>query len=275
MKWLESAGARVVPIEYNWNASQLDTTLGALNGVLFTGGEESLLPTSPYYQTASHIWDKVLASNDKGVYFPLWGTCMGFQLISLLAAQNQTVLSHYAFDTSDVALPLELTPAAADSRMLGPDDGDDYARAMVDILSEQNVTQNFHHDGIDPAMFLGVNGNLTDFFNLLSTNEDSTGKAFASTIEAKDYPIYGVQWHPERPQFQWATSDRISHTIDAIRAMQYTANFFVHEATKNDHSFATQDAENDALIYNYQPVYQPGDDASSEQIYFFPPPQGA
>ena len=33
-----------------------------------------------------------------GEYFPLWGTCMGFQLLNLLTSQNQSVLAHYAFD---------------------------------------------------------------------------------------------------------------------------------------------------------------------------------
>jgi gamma-glutamyl hydrolase len=34
-----------------------------------------------------------------------------------------------------------------------------------------------------------------------------TGKAFISTMEAKTVPMYGTQWHPERPQFEWGIDD--------------------------------------------------------------------
>ena len=38
---------------------------------------------------------------------------------------------------------------------------------------------------------------------MLSTNVDRQNKAFVSFIEARNYPIYGTQFHPERPQFEW------------------------------------------------------------------------
>ena len=50
-------------------------------------------------------------------------------------------------------------------------------------------------------------------------NKDRNGKIFISTIEARNYPFYGVQWHPER-------SDDMNEFVI----------FFKNEVEKNGHS---------------------------------------
>jgi hypothetical protein len=50
---------------------------------------------------------------------------------------------------------------------------------------------------------------LKSFFQLLSTNVDRKGKAFVSSVEAFNFPIYATQWHPERPQFDWTPTENI------------------------------------------------------------------
>jgi hypothetical protein len=49
-------------------------------------------------------------------YFPVWGTCMGFQLMSLVVSGDETLLGR--FNGSDYASRLLLTPASSASRML-------------------------------------------------------------------------------------------------------------------------------------------------------------
>ena len=89
----------------------------------------------------------------------------------------------------------------------------------------ENVTTNLHHDGVRPASFI-ENSGLAATFNVLSTNVDRKGRAFVSTIEGREAPLYGAQWHPERPQFEWHTTeqktgrDLINHSPHAVRSMQ-------------------------------------------------------
>lgn len=147
-KWLEQEGARVVGIPHDADAATLDTLLDSVNGVLFTGGGLSLDPSTAYFQTAYTIFERVIAKNDAGVHLPLHGTCMGFQLLSILAANDSSVLEHNAFDSEDISLPLELTAAAKDSPLLAKAP----ARILA-ILTQQNVTNNLHHDGVAPATF--------------------------------------------------------------------------------------------------------------------------
>ena len=65
-KWVESAGARAIGIPYDVDKATLDTLLGSLNGVLFTGGGISLAPDTTYFQTAQYIFNKVQSMNDQG-----------------------------------------------------------------------------------------------------------------------------------------------------------------------------------------------------------------
>src|SRR5688500_10207049 len=42
----------------------------------------------------------------------VWGTCQGFQLMSILGAEDEDVLIHNAFDSENLPLPLHFTESA-------------------------------------------------------------------------------------------------------------------------------------------------------------------
>ena len=50
-----------------------------------------------------------------------------------------------------------------------------------------------------------------------------------SSHPGKKYPVYGVQWHPEKNGFEWTTKEGINHSEHAVAIMQYAANFLVQE----------------------------------------------
>jgi hypothetical protein len=88
IKWLEQAGARVIPIRYassqhllalyplrsdsdssnmqhpccfhryDLPRDELDYLFASINGLLYTGGSLSLLPNTTYYQTAKYLFDR-------------------------------------------------------------------------------------------------------------------------------------------------------------------------------------------------------------------------
>jgi hypothetical protein len=43
-----------------------------------------------------------------GVYFPVWGTCLGFELLTYLAGQRENILTDC--HAENVAMPLLLKP---------------------------------------------------------------------------------------------------------------------------------------------------------------------
>ncbi|KAG7255592.1 hypothetical protein CRUP_018681 [Coryphaenoides rupestris] len=119
-------------------------------------------------------------ANDEGDHFPIWGTCQGFQQLSVITA-NKNLLT--ITDTVSVTLPLTFTKAAQSSQMFQRFPAD-----LLQSLSEENITSNFHRWSLS--------------LQVLSTNTDGNVD-FISTMEAYRYPFYAVQWHPEKSPFEW------------------------------------------------------------------------
>jgi len=269
IKWLESAGSRVAVIPYDASADTLSKIFQSINGALITGGGQPLLLNTTYMKTLNFFYQRAIMANDKGDYFPIWGTCMGFQALSIITANDESVLQTYAFDSENLPLPLDFTDKLKDSKLFSKASND-----VINTFSNEKSTMNLHHDGVDPSLYLGGNDKLTKFYRLISTNVDKKNKPFGSTIEAYNYPFYATQWHPERNQFEWDIEELLLHTSDGVMATQYLTNYFVNEVRKNNHQFASKDEEEKYLIYNYSPTYtgnDPHQHFPDQQIYYFGP----
>jgi len=258
VKWIEQGGGRVIPIRYDTDQTELEHLISSLNGVLFTGGGLDLSLNTTYVETAMSIFK--LSQKKPNDYFPVWGTCQGFQLLNVLAADDSGVVVP-GFDSEDISWSLDISPDSFKSRLFSG-----LPSEIVKFLATENVTMNFHHDGVTPETF-NSNTKLSGFYDLLSTNSDRKGRVFVSTMEAKDWPIYGTQWHPERQQFEFNDVDvGFNHAYDSIRANSAVGAFFVNECRKNNHQFVNKTEEASRLIYNYVPTYDP---PGSQQVYIF------
>ncbi|XP_044538540.1 gamma-glutamyl hydrolase [Gracilinanus agilis] len=240
VKYLESAGARVVPIR-----------------ILLPGGGVDL-QTSKYSHVARLFYDKAKQAFKREDYFAIWGTCLGFEELTVLTS-GKLLLTQT--NTSGIALPLNFTKAINESRMF-----QNFPKDLLEALATEPITSNFHTWSLSLKTFM-ENKELSEFYKVLSTNTYK-GIEFVSTMEAKDYPIYGVQWHPEKNAFEWKNLKGLVHLPVGIKMSFYLADFFVNEARKSHHRFASKEEEEKALIYNYNPVFT-GNFSSFQQCYFF------
>ena len=75
VEWLESAGARVVPILYDMSEEEVRHIFSSVNGVLFTGGDTYIKDTdSMYMRTAALLFNLTKEAYTNDEYVPLWGT---------------------------------------------------------------------------------------------------------------------------------------------------------------------------------------------------------
>ncbi|XP_062854743.1 gamma-glutamyl hydrolase [Trichomycterus rosablanca] len=258
VKYIESGGARVVPIRLNQSIEDHEKIFNAVNGLLLIGGASNL-ETSEFAHTAGLYFQLALKANNLGDYFPIWGTCLGFQLLTVLVAE-ENLLSNTT--TENIALSLNLTSEASNSRIFAS-----FPPDLFKALSEEALTGNFHHYGVTKQVFM-ENKKLSSFFSVLSLNTAKNGAVFVSTVEGKKDPFYGVQWHPEVNRFQWHPNYSFPHSKNAVRLSSLLAEFFVNEARRSSHHFSHAEEESKALIYNYNPVYAEKISAY-EQVYFF------
>ncbi|XP_078611186.1 gamma-glutamyl hydrolase-like isoform X1 [Branchiostoma floridae x Branchiostoma japonicum] len=261
VKYLESAGARVVPIRVNLTTAEYTKLFNSLNGVLYPGGGVDMF-TSGYAKSAKIFYDLALKAFDEGDYFPVWGTCMGFEQLTALTSDRNVLTT--CKGTGNKSYKLNFSKDYKSSRMFG--------KVPVDILTDMAtlpLTPNFHEYCLTPQNFTD-DAKLKSFYKILSTNTDDDDMEFVSSMEAIKYPVYGVQWHPEKNNFEFGSLLKITHSDAATRVSQAMANFLVSEARRSQHKFASPEEERSALIYNYTPVYT-GTTAAAhfEQCYFF------
>lgn len=223
VKFVELAGARAVPVSYYSTDAEIDAAMAQVNGFLFPGGGSSL-PAA-----AQRIVDNALNISASGGHFPVYGACLGFEWIVEAVGGRNSLMT--GLDAHNISLALNLTEEGKASRIYADE-------AAQRILATQPVTMNVHQVGLAPAEY-AQNEALKSVFKVLSTNVDRQGREFVSSIEGRDAPIYGVQYHPEKNIFEWGTFadgtpyEVIQHTPEAVQITQSIANFYVSEARKN------------------------------------------
>lgn len=261
VKFIEGGGARVVPVWIGKDRRYYEDIMSKLNGILYPGGALSFTQPNGYAEAGNYIYEIATKMNDNGNYFPLWGTCLGFELITYLSANRTEIRAECS--SKSQSLPLNFKDDFKSSRMFK-----DAPDRVIKILRDEAVTSNFH-------TFCLTEKNLTDYhidsmWRVMSVNNDWNGFEFISSIEHRQYPFYAVQFHPEKNLYEWVRNKNISHTSSAVIASQYFAEFFVNEARKSDHHFMDSKDEDQYMIYNYQAQFSGAKGSAFEQTYLFP-----
>uniref|UniRef100_A0A3Q3WXH8 folate gamma-glutamyl hydrolase n=1 Tax=Mola mola TaxID=94237 RepID=A0A3Q3WXH8_MOLML len=258
VKYVEAGGSRVVPIRLTLAAAEYEAIFRQINGLLLIGGAVDL-ETSAYARVAKIFYALALTANDAGDFFPIWGTCMGMQLLTVLAA-GKNLLSNATAE--NVALPLNLTTEAGSSRMF-----EGFPSDLMKALIQEPLTGNFHHYVSSPSCLqtlLRTAPSLSQplkvtryrfikFIVLTNTPSNNTSLCF---LPGKRYPFYGVQWHPEVNRFQW------KQLLIACVTLVFCSG------RRSLHQYDDPEEEVKSLIYKYAPVYA-AKFTGYEQIYFF------
>ncbi|XP_071830449.1 gamma-glutamyl hydrolase-like [Apostichopus japonicus] len=261
VKFVEASGARVVPILVNQSDIYYENMFHSLNGLLLPGGglDEKLM-TSGYGRAGKMFYDLATKNFDKyGDVFPIWGTCQGFELLSCLAA-GEDILTPLEADNEN--LNIEMCPGYRNSRIFG-----DAADWILEALQNDALTFNYHSFSVTPQDFNNAKS-MKSTYKMVSISKNDDGREFVSVIEGNVYPLFGVQFHPEKPIFAWSPNTKVKHDALSVAVSRYFGDFFVSEARKSNHSFKSLEEETAASIYNYNTVNLKGLD-KLDDAYFF------
>ena len=262
IKFVEAAGARAVPIRYNDTDEEILKTVSSLNGFLFPGGSMKLIEKdnnlTEYTRKGKLIYDYAKQQNDEGKYFPIVGTCLGFQELGVLEAPYADVLGHFSAD--DVADKLKFIGDPRKSKYFKSMDSN-----LLYEVQKLNITYNHHSRGISRDMFKKYK-ELDEAFKVTSVSFDTKGVEYVATMEHKKYPFYGTQYHPEKNTFIWKSDLKVPHSVEAIKLAEYSYNFFISEARKNMNRFPSPEEEGKHRVENWPVVFTSG---ASQDIYVF------
>lgn len=261
VKAIEASGARVAPIFIGNTETYYKKIMSQLNGVLIPGGGASFYAEDGYAKAGSLIYKIAKEFNEQRDYFPIMGICLGFQLL-LYTSNNENELRTRC-DCFYENLALDFMPNFRQSLL--------YSRAPLHVLQElatSHITHNWHMWCITPSNF--TDNGLAKEWKVLSTNLNSRGLKFISSVEHKVLPFVGIQFHPEKNAYEWIMTQDNPHTRIAVENARFFFDWLVAQSALSHHYFMTEEEEKAALIYNYCPEYTAYiDGIGYDQIYLF------
>ena len=270
VKFVESAGARVVPIMYTASDEEIVRVFAGLSGILFAGGDADIRPGARYYETAKKLYDLAEASNLKGETFPIFGTCLGWELLAVLASGGNYSVLHTDYDDPGVAARVQWTSAAPASTLLSKT-----TRPLQRAFEARPLAFFSHHMGVRPET-ARRNPHLSRAFRVLATAADRRGTPFVAAAEAHGRPYLAVQFHPEKSPFEWSTSAKlIPHSSEAVEMSSALALAFGDAMRASTRRAAFAGGEKEAfsrLVLASGKLLNMGDSYFSA-VYLFPPPQ--
>ena len=119
---------------------------------------------------------------------------------------------------------------------------------MLDTLETKRVIYDTHHDGIVPELFEKFVG--LQQYKLLATALDRKGKEYAAAYEHRRFPIFCVQYHPEKASYVWIDELNIPRCSEAIDLATHYSKLFVTEAKRNSNKFRSRREAQANLITN-------------------------
>ena len=101
IKGIEASGGHAIPIKYDETKENIDMILKGINGILLPGGGANIREKNAttgkrqytqYGKTAKHLIRFAKKENRMGKYFPLWGTCLGFEMMAMAYSGKKSVI---------------------------------------------------------------------------------------------------------------------------------------------------------------------------------------
>lgn len=233
-QWVEAAGARAFAIPFDASDELLDLVVSGASAVVWPGGDLVLNPNTTFYQTARRLLDRVINANRQGRLMPLLGICQGHELLAALVHGSPSILRIGAFQARSVVLQQRLGVEAQQSELLAT-----LGQEHTTMLARLPVALHINSDGVDPIAF-SESRNLAALFRVVATATDANHQSMVSIMEARTMPLIGIQWHPERSQFDWRASTKAPHGPEAIAFAAGLADAFVNIARLSPHSMSTE-----------------------------------
>jgi gamma-glutamyl hydrolase len=208
VKWFNDRGIDIIPIPYNTKGPE--KFMSRIHGLYLQGGP---VYNADYMKTAMRLLELAIAANKSGEYFPVWGTCHGFQtLIMMFGGLDLDGDELGYFDSrNNYRSNIHLTRLGLHSRLAVS-----WPKWFKSYLEKGDHIYFANCRGITPEAFL-KNKMLRQIFSIVGISHDRNRKRFVSIIEGRlGLPFYGTQFHPEAVP-----------TLDPFRS------FFVNEILKN------------------------------------------
>ena len=135
--------------------------------------------------------------NDEGDKFVIFGICWGFQ--SLHYYQEPTAAYMVGpLNSNDYSNNHEFITDPSETKLFG-----DASEQLIKSTEEGRTLYEFHNWGVGLSAYDNY-PTLAENLTPISIAYDLDGTGYVQTVEHKEYPFFGTQFHPEYPMFRRA-----------------------------------------------------------------------
>lgn len=171
-------------------------TLRQINGVLIPGGSQIIDIANRLTQNADLILNYSIDQALKGVRFPVWGTCAGHGMLGYLTSKYNADTRQWIDDALGIMNSLSIVKPEASILRNIPE------RVLADAGRSPGIAYFYQHWAIYTNTYR-MDPLLYNFWDVVATSISPAGKEYVTAWQAKSFPIYSVQFHPEKSNFEW------------------------------------------------------------------------
>ena len=266
VKWVESAGARVVPLLIDLPLPSLLSTAKQFNGLLFPGGavaeyNSTTGTVTEYSEKLCALYEMVKGENERGEWYPLWGTCLGMQMLHFCEVRGKDTIG-WSPNAPARGEVVSVTEEAYSSRLFNNPVG----RRVLASLAAFPIAYFSHNYSISPSLY-SLHPHLRSCFTPLAVSVTSSAQPFISLVASPKYPIFASQFHPEVNLFDWHGKYRLDRRREGGEMAKYLAIMFVREARKTQGRM-TEEELGKRVVENWKKYHWPN---GTSEVYMFSP----
>ncbi|KAL7676311.1 hypothetical protein ACOME3_002567 [Neoechinorhynchus agilis] len=239
VRYIESAGGIALLIRLKKDDDYYKHIFENIHGVLVPGGG-ACIEKSEYARVSKIFYHLAIEANEKGIVFPIMGICLGFEQLLYLASDKNPLSRCRGLDYNtslikaedwDNCQMLKNLPVELESKILSEDicyNNHQYCVRMETYENDKSLKNTFR-------------------VGAMSKDKDKK-RSYIAFAEARNWPFYAIQWHPEKPLFEWSR-DTLTRSRDSVKCAQYLINHFLDKAYQCTHKFKLENFQ--LLSYTY------------------------
>jgi gamma-glutamyl-gamma-aminobutyrate hydrolase PuuD len=219
LEWVEMSGATAVVISYM--VDDVDVYLNSVQGVVLCGGgvENKKTHTTAQYEKYSRLCQRIYAFAAAKPYYPLWGTCLGFEFLCMMGSGDPL-----AFEPANIQKAEKNTLSTL--QFTGPSKLRAlFTEAELEEMATTPFCAHVHRYGF--LIDAPHTKRMQRFLNIISVDRTDDGAEYVNMVEFKTKPFYGAIWHPEK-----LSADHRSFPLSLAVAEKFS-RFFKAECAKN------------------------------------------
>lgn len=237
VRWLEANGMEAIAIHPWYTEAQLFTVLEKVNGVLIQGENVSFEANSTYINTVNSIANKLKTfETNPNLALPLLAINTGFVIL-------QDVLAEAEVHSSFPALKAQSSLVFEQNELKDSKIFNNLSPQMANIL--KNTTSIYENHSVAVSADKYSNSNkLREFMNYIARDKDSNGNLYVAVAEGiKNYPFFGIQFHPEIISFNKIKDNNVPETFESGIVSRHFGHFLLKQASLNKNIFENMRAD--------------------------------